>query len=57
MCSGEHKCLICGIVYACNIEGKNGSMSSENCMGDYEDFCDNHTIDEIHDKCKDLNLI
>lgn len=57
MCTGEHKCLICKKIYICNIEGKNCSMSFENCMGDYDDFCDCESIDDMRVKLKELNLI
>lgn len=57
MCTGKHKCLVCKKIRDCDIQGKHGAMSYENCMGDYDDLCDNCPIEEHERKLRELNLI
>ena len=44
-CSGIHLCQICNNKYKCNGEESMhvSKTSSGRCMGEYEQFCPNHT--------------
>lgn len=44
-CNGKHLCQICNNVYDCVGEDSMhvSKTNSGRCMGDYEQFCPNHT--------------
>jgi len=44
-CSGKHKSQICNNVFDCK-EIANGIVGQKNCQDQYEQFCDNHTVNE-----------
>lgn len=53
-CSGEHKCILCGVVFKCEGVGYGHDNSKESqCHGPYEQFCTNHPISEYYKWHKD----
>ena len=46
-CNGTHKCILCNNVFKCGGVGYGHDNSKEgNCHGDYEQFCNDHKIEE-----------
>lgn len=58
-CTGKHKCQICGDVYKCQgiPYGHDDGQVGFRCNGEYEQFCENHTISEYHKKHVELGDI
>ncbi len=55
-CSGKHKCQICGKKFDCTGTGygHDSKFSESQCHGEYEQFCENHTVEEYTKKHKEL---